>query len=71
MSLLSSILLGFIQGLTEFLPVSSSGHLAIAEHLLGMSGVSDIPEFLMCCASCTWSRCSDYWSEVREWCWSF
>lgn len=35
MSLLSSILLGFIQGLTEFLPVSSSGHLAIAEHLVG------------------------------------
>ncbi len=29
MSLLQSILMGFIQGLTEFLPVSSSGHLAI------------------------------------------
>ena len=29
MSLLQSVLLGLIQGLTEFLPVSSSGHLAI------------------------------------------
>ncbi len=45
MSLLSSILLGVIQGVTEFLPVSSSGHLAIAEHLLGMSGASEVPEF--------------------------
>ena len=29
MSLLEAILMGVIQGLTEFLPVSSSGHLAI------------------------------------------
>ena len=45
MSFLHSILLGIIQGVTEFLPVSSSGHLAIAEHLLGMEGASEIPEF--------------------------
>lgn len=40
MSLLSSILLGLIQGLAEFLPISSSGHLAIAEHFLGQAGRS-------------------------------
>ncbi len=45
MNLLHSVLLGVIQGVTEFLPVSSSGHLAIAEHLFGMTGASDIPAF--------------------------
>ena len=45
MTWLSAVLLGLIQGLAEFLPISSSGHLAIAEHLFSMSGVTDIPEF--------------------------
>lgn len=34
MTLTQSILLGALQGATEFLPVSSSGHLAIAQHFL-------------------------------------
>jgi len=36
MSPTTGFLLGLIQGLTEFLPVSTSGHLALAEHLLGL-----------------------------------
>jgi len=44
-TLLSSILLGLIQGLAEFLPISSSGHLAIAERLLTSFQVSDVPKF--------------------------
>ena len=35
MSYLDAIILGLIQGLTEFLPISSSGHLVLTEHLLG------------------------------------
>ena len=45
MTWLSAILLGLIQGVAEFLPISSSGHLAIAEHLFSVSGLSDIPPF--------------------------
>jgi len=32
---LEAIILGIIQGLTEFLPVSSSGHLEIIKHIFG------------------------------------
>ena len=38
MSIFQALILGLIQGLTEFLPVSSSGHLALAEKLFGLSG---------------------------------
>ncbi len=36
MDILHAIFLGIIQGLTEFLPISSSGHLALLEHYLGV-----------------------------------
>ncbi|MBT4344934.1 MAG: UDP-diphosphatase, partial [Flavobacteriales bacterium] len=35
MDIINAILLGVIQGLTEFLPVSSSGHLEILKAILG------------------------------------
>ena len=43
MTYFSSFIMGLVQGLAEFLPISSSGHLAIAENLLGME--TAVPEF--------------------------
>ncbi len=39
-SYLSAVLLGLLQGVTEFLPVSSSGHLVLVQHLLHFKGQS-------------------------------
>ncbi|MFP4164751.1 MAG: undecaprenyl-diphosphate phosphatase [Chitinispirillaceae bacterium] len=36
MELFKTVILGIIQGLTEFLPVSSSGHLVLAQHFFGI-----------------------------------
>ncbi|MBR3074616.1 MAG: undecaprenyl-diphosphate phosphatase [Bacteroidales bacterium] len=42
MSWFQALLLGLVQGLTEFLPVSSSGHLAIGRALLGVESSGDL-----------------------------
>jgi undecaprenyl-diphosphatase len=41
MSWIQALILGIIQGLTEYLPVSSSGHLAIGQVLFGMNDGAD------------------------------
>lgn len=38
MSIFEAIIQGIVQGLTEFLPVSSSGHLVLSQHILGVHG---------------------------------
>ncbi|MDY4598833.1 MAG: undecaprenyl-diphosphate phosphatase [Candidatus Faecousia sp.] len=67
LSLLSSILLGLIQGVAEFLPISSSGHLAIAEHLLGMTGL-EIPEFfdVLLHLGTLLAVFAAYWDDIRD-----
>lgn len=42
MSIIDAIIQGIVQGLTEFLPVSSSGHLAITQHILGTGEEADL-----------------------------
>ncbi len=42
MDLLQAVILGIIQGLTEFLPVSSSGHIELGKALFGINGESTL-----------------------------
>ena len=42
MSLIEAIILGIIQGLSEFLPVSSSGHLLVFHHLFGITAEDNL-----------------------------
>ena len=46
MEIFEVIILGVLQGVTEFLPVSSSGHLVIAQHLLGINSPGNTLEIL-------------------------
>ena len=41
MTLLQTILVAVVEGLTEFLPVSSTGHMIIAQKIMGVAGNSD------------------------------
>ena len=68
MTLFSSVLLGVIQGVTEFLPVSSSGHLAIAEHLLNISGASEVPPFfdVLLHLGTLFAVFIAYWADIRD-----
>nr|WP_325201121.1 undecaprenyl-diphosphate phosphatase [uncultured Oscillibacter sp.] len=68
LTLLSSILLGVVQGVTEFLPVSSSGHLAIAEHLLNVSGAAEVPPFfdVLLHLGTLVAVFIAYWEDIRD-----
>ena len=42
MGILEAIIQGVVQGLTEFLPISSSGHLVLFQHILGIKGENNL-----------------------------
>lgn len=68
MTLFSSVILGVIQGVTEFLPVSSSGHLAVAEHLLNMSDAAQIPGFfdVLLHLGTLLAVFAAYWKDIQD-----
>ena len=67
MSVLLSIFLGLVQGITEFLPVSSSGHLSILQNLIGLKYNGDNHLFFDCLLHLATliSICIVYWSEIK------
>ena len=68
MTYFSSFLLGLIQGLAEFLPISSSGHLAIAEYLLGETGISAPPDFfdVLLHLGTLAAVFAAYWADIKD-----
>ena len=46
MTIIDIVILGILQGITEFLPVSSSGHLVIAQYMLGIESPGNALEIL-------------------------
>ena len=64
MDTLQAILLGIVQGITEFLPVSSSGHLQIAKELLGVELKENLTFDVALHAATVLSTIVVLWSEV-------
>ncbi len=64
MNWLEALLLGLIQGLTEFLPVSSSGHLEIGQALFGTSGEDNLLFAVVVHAATVLSTITILWMEI-------
>lgn len=66
MNWLQALILGVVQGLTEFLPVSSSGHLEIGHVLLGTSGEENLTFAIIVHAATVLSTLVVLWKEVAQ-----
>ena len=66
MTLVESIILGAVQGLTEFLPVSSSGHLQIAKALLGVEIEENLAFDTTLHAATVLSTIVILWPEIKR-----
>lgn len=65
MSPLEGALLGLVQGLTEFLPVSSSGHLVLAHHALGLREPALFTEVMLHVGTLA-AILAVFWRELRD-----
>ena len=66
MNWIEAFVLGVVQGLTEFLPVSSSGHLAILGTLFGLSGEENLAFAVVVHAATVLSTICVLWHEVAK-----
>lgn len=71
MSFIQALILGIIQGITEFFPVSSSAHLNLGRRFMGISSQEDFIYFDLCCHAGTLLALliylkSDVWSTLKN-----
>ncbi len=64
MNWLEALVLGVVQGLTEFLPVSSSGHLQIISSLFGINGEENLAFAVVVHAATVCSTIVVLWKEI-------
>ncbi len=66
MNEIQALLLGLVQGLTEYLPVSSSGHLAILSNFFGLDGESSLTFTVAVHVATVMSTLIILWKEIWE-----
>ena len=66
MSFFEAILLGLVQGITEFLPVSSSGHLIILEQLLDIKTDVGVLFEVMLHMGTLIAVCTVFWEDLKR-----
>lgn len=68
MTVLNAIILGLIQGIAEFLPISSSGHLSILNNLFAMNTTEDGHMFfdVLLHLGTLFSVCVVYWQDIVQ-----
>ena len=64
MSWFQALILGIIQGLTEYLPVSSSGHLFIGQYLFGVNSEDALDFTIVVHVATVLSTCLILWKEI-------
>ena len=64
MSYTQAVILGLTQGLAEFLPISSSGHLALLQHFFGISGENVLPFTVLLHLGTLFSVFIIYWRDI-------
>ncbi|MBI9055297.1 MAG: undecaprenyl-diphosphate phosphatase [Bacteroidales bacterium] len=66
MDWLEALILGIIQGLTEFLPVSSSGHLELGKHILGVEYTENLTFTVIVHGATVLSTIIVFWKTIVE-----
>ena len=66
MTYFQAIILGLIQGLAEFLPISSSGHLALLQYFFGISGENVLSFTVLLHLGTLFSVFFIYWKDIVE-----